>query len=53
MLTVVRLRRESHFNCRMTVPSEIVGAAAPVLPAFLLIQSRASRVLSSVPALSS
>jgi hypothetical protein len=46
------VRPASHFNCRMTVPSEMVGAAAPVLPAFLLIQSRATRMLSSVPALS-
>jgi hypothetical protein len=30
----------------MTVPSEMVGAAAPVLRAFLAIQSRAARVLS-------
>ena len=33
-------------------PSEMVGAAAPVLPAFFAIQSRAARMLSSVPALS-
>jgi hypothetical protein len=33
----------------MTVPSETVGAAAPVLPAFFAIQSRAARMLSSVP----
>src|ERR1700730_9283907 len=30
------------FNCKMIVPSETVGAAAPVLPAFILIQSRAT-----------
>ena len=39
------------FKCRMTVPSETVGAAAPVPRAFLAIQSRAARVLSSVPSL--
>ena len=32
--------------------SEMVGAPAPVLPAFLAIQSRAAWTLSSVPALS-
>src|SRR5262249_38032769 len=41
-----------HFNCSMTVPSEIVGRATPVLLAFLAIHSRADRVLSSAPALS-
>jgi hypothetical protein len=41
-----------HLNCRMTVPSEIVGAATPVLLAFLAIHSRAARLLASVPALS-
>jgi hypothetical protein len=44
--------RLAHFTYSMTVPSETVGAAAPILPAFLAIQSRAARVLSSVPALS-
>ena len=39
-------------KCSMTVPSEMVGAAAPVLPALFAIQSRAARMLSSVPALS-
>jgi hypothetical protein len=42
-----------HFNCSITVPSEIVGRATPVLLAFLAIHSRAARVLSSAPALSS
>ena len=42
----------THFNCRMTVPSEMVGAAAPMFPAFLPTQSRATRTLSSAPALS-
>jgi len=41
-----------HFNCSMTVPSEIVGRATPVLLAFLAIHSRATRLLSSAPALS-
>jgi len=41
-----------HFNCSMTVPSEIVGRATPVLLAFLAIHSRAARLLSSAPALS-
>src|SRR5215472_11976795 len=40
------------FKCRMTLPSEMVGLAAPVSRAFLVIQSRAARVLSSVPVLS-
>src|SRR5215469_4587035 len=40
------------FKCRMTLPSEMVGLAAPVSRAFLAIQSRAARMLSSVPALS-
>jgi hypothetical protein len=34
------------------VPSETVGRAVPRLLAFLAIQSRAARMLSSVPALS-
>ena len=42
----------THFNWRMTVPSETVGAATPVLPAFLPTHSRATRTLSSAPALS-
>ena len=45
-------RWQIHFNCSMTVPSEIVGRATPVLLAFLAIHSRAARVLSSAPALS-
>src|SRR5262245_30012146 len=44
--------RKIHFSCSMTVPSEIVGRATPVLLAFLAIHSRAARVLSSAPALS-
>jgi len=47
------LRHPTHFKCNITVPSETVGAATPVLLAFLAIQSRATRMLSSVPALSS
>ena len=42
----------NYFNCRRTVPSAIDGAATPIVLAFLAIQSRASRMLSSVPALS-
>ena len=42
----------SHFNWKTTVPSETVGRAVPRLLAFLAIQSRATRMLSSVPALS-
>src|SRR5262249_1141618 len=41
-----------HFNCTITAPSEIAGRATPVLLAFLAIHSRATRVLSSAPALS-
>src|SRR6516162_5911223 len=48
-----RVLHQIHFNCSMTVPSEIVGRATPVLLAFLAIHSRAARVLSSAPALSS
>src|SRR6516165_2395742 len=47
------LSRLAHFTYSMTVPSETAGAAAQTLLAFLAIQSRAARVLSSVPALSS
>ena len=47
-----RVLHQIHFNCSMTVPSEIVGRATPVLLAFLAIHSRAARVLSSAPALS-
>src|SRR5215472_14997470 len=47
-----RWLHQIHFNCNMTVPSEIVGRATPVLLAFLAIHSRAARVLSSAPALS-
>src|SRR5262249_48933817 len=47
-----RVLHQIHFNCSMTVPSEIVGRATPVLLAFLAIHSRATRVLSSAPALS-
>src|SRR5215468_6854542 len=47
-----RWLHQIHFNCTMTVPSEIVGRATPVLLAFLAIHSRAARVLSSAPALS-
>ena len=46
-----RMLHQIHFNCSMTVPSEIVGRATPVLLAFLAIHSRAARVLSSAPAL--
>ena len=42
----------SHFNWNTTAPSEAVGRAVPRLLAFLAIQSRATRMLSSVPALS-
>jgi len=42
----------SHVNWKTTVPSETVGRAAPRLLAFLAIQSRATRTLSSVPVLS-
>src|SRR5262245_46251468 len=58
-LTALRTSNDSHlpevthFKCNITVPSETVGAATPVLLAFLAIQSRATRMLSSVPALSS
>ena len=45
-------RVEIHFKWKTTVPSETVGRAVPRLAAFLLIQSRATRMLSSVPALS-
>ena len=41
-----------HFKCRITAPSETVGDGAPAALAFLLIQSRATRTLSSAPALS-
>ena len=34
------------------MPSEMFGGETPVLAAFLAIQSRATRTLSSVPALS-
>jgi hypothetical protein len=47
-----RVLHQIHFNCSMTVPSEIVGRATPVLLAFLAIHSRAARLLSSAPALS-
>jgi hypothetical protein len=36
----------THFNCIITSPSDTVGAATPVLPAFLAIQARATRMLS-------
>ena len=49
--TLSRVLYQIHFNCSMTVPSEIVGRAT-VLLAFLAIHSRAARVLSSAPALS-
>src|SRR6516165_6100068 len=38
-----RVLHQIHFNCSMTVPSEIVGRATPVLLAFLAIHSRAAR----------
>src|SRR5215467_10287800 len=47
-----RVLHQIHFNCTMTVPSEIIGRLTPVLLAFLAIHSRATRVLSSAPALS-
>ena len=37
-----RVLHQIHFNCTMTVPSEIVGRATPVLLAFLAIHSRAA-----------
>ena len=39
ILPKVRKPAITHFACRMTVPSETVGAAAPVLLAFFPIQS--------------
>ena len=42
----------SYGSLKATVPSDTVGRAMPRLPAFLAIQSRATRMLSSVPALS-
>ena len=42
----------SHCSLKTTMPSETVGRAMPRFPAFLAIQSRATRMLSSVPALS-
>jgi hypothetical protein len=45
-------RAPTHFRCRRTAPSEMLGVAAPALAALFLIQSRAIRLLSSVPALS-
>jgi hypothetical protein len=50
--TVMRYAPASHFNWKTTVPSETVGRAVPRLLAFLAIQSRATRMLSSVPVLS-
>ena len=48
----VLLRKTIQVTCRITVPSEMFGGETPVLAAFLAIQSRATRTLSSVPALS-
>ena len=47
-----RVLHQIHFNCSMTVPSEIVGLHTQFLLEFLAIHSRATRVLSSAPALS-
>ena len=48
----VLLRKTIQVTCRITVPSEMFGGETPVLAAFFAIQSRATRTLSSVPALS-
>jgi hypothetical protein len=51
-LVVAPGRGSAYVTCRITTPSEIIGAAILVWAAFFAIQSRATLTLSYAPALS-